>query len=177
MDYESAKAYFTYLHENHVLDYVCFRYEKGAKTGLLHLQGFVRYKKPQYPNKVRAVFPTMSLTPCGYKTNEDCRAYCMKEETKIDGFDFWEWGNFTKIGQRNDIKNLIIDMKKKLPYEEMLEKYPHQMLNMGDKIEKAEQKLIRDQFKNKEREIYVTYIYGAEGTGKTTYPWRRCFNG
>jgi len=172
VDYESAKEYFKYLHENFVIDYVCFKYERGEKTGLLHLQGFLRYKKPQYPNKVRVIFPTMSLTPCGFKTNEDRRDYCMKEETKVDGFEFWEWGNFTRIGQRNDLKALVQDVKDNVPYEVMVEKYPYQMLNMGDKVEKLRQNLIREQFKNTEREIHVTYIYGGEGTGKTTYPYR-----
>ncbi|MCL2796554.1 MAG: hypothetical protein FWD58_00650 [Firmicutes bacterium] len=40
---------------------------------------------------------------------------------------------------------------------------------MGDKIEKTRQNLLRDRFKNTERTIRTTYIYGAEGTGKTTF--------
>jgi len=172
VDYESAQNYFKYLHENHFVEYVCFQYEKGDKTGLLHLQGFMRYKKIMFPNKVRVIFPTMSLKQCGMQSNQECRAYCCKEETKVDGFDFFEWGNFTKIGQRNDLVRLIQAIKDDMPYEQLLENFPYQMMNMGDKVEKTRQNLIREKFKNVEREIHVTYIYGVEGTGKTTFPYR-----
>ena len=172
VDYESAKEYFKLLHQDHFVDYICFRYEKGTKTGLLHLQCFMRYKKVMFPNKARVIFPTMFLLTPKLETNQDCRAYCAKEDTKIDGYDFWEWGNFTKIGQRNDLVALVQAIKDNMPYAELLENFPHHVLNMGDKIEKTRQNLIREEYKDKEREVHVTYIYGAEGTGKTTFPYR-----
>ena len=169
VDYQSAQDYFKLLFDTEFIEYVCFQYEKGEKTGHLHLQGFMRYKTPQYAKQVRKIFPTMSLNPCGNQSNAYCREYCMKDHTRQDGFDFFEHGNFAKNGERLDLKMLIQDLKDGLTYGELLDKYPYQMLNMGDKIEKTRQNIIRERYQNVERTIHATYIYGKEGTGKTTF--------
>lgn len=167
--YESAQEFFKLID---FIDYVCFQYEKGEETGLLHLQGFMRYVKEKQMKVVHKIFPTMSLKPCGWDTNAECREYCRKEHTRVEGFEPYEHGNFKHERQRTDLKAIVEDIKADVPYIELLDKYPAQMLNMGDKIEKTRQKVIRERFKNTERKIHVTYIYGPEGTGKTTFVYR-----
>ena len=172
-DYESAKEFFRLVRDQDFIDYFCFQYEKGEKRGLLHLQGFMRYKKEMDMKQVHRFFPTIHLDP-SYGTNHECRDYCMKSQTAIESdehgeYGFYEYGNFVEIRQRTDLNGLIDDIIANLPYEEMLRKYPHQMINMGDKIEKTRQNILRDRFKNTERQIHVMYLYGAEGTGKTTF--------
>ena len=167
-DYESAKRFFEIVRDTDFIDYFCFKYEKGKKTGLLHLQGFMRYKKAMDMKQAHAFFPTIHLDP-SYGTNHECRDYCMKSDTSIDGYDFYEYGNFVEERQRTDLNSLIDDIINNVPYEEMLRRYPHQMINMGDKIEKTRQNILRDRYKNTERTIQVLYLYGAEGTGKTTF--------
>ena len=54
----------------------------------------------------------------------------------------------------------------------MFDKYTWLMINNGDKILKAQQKHKQQKFKNTVRQVYVTYIYGKERAGKTTYPER-----
>ncbi len=154
------------------IDYFCFQYERGESGGNLHLQGFLHFNKPMDMSTVHKLFPTCHLDAV-YGTNRECIDYCSKSKTKVDGYDFVQHGNTpAEIGERTDIKALIQDVIDDLPYDEMLLKYPWHMLNMGDKIEKLRQNHLKNQFKNTAREVYVTYIYGAEGTGKTTFPYR-----
>ena len=167
--YDTAKEFFKLID---FIDYFCFQYERGEETGLLHLQGFMRYTKEKVMGTVHKIFPTMSLKPCGYKSNAECREYCRKENTRVEGYEPYEFGNFKHERQRTDLKAIVEDVKANTPYIEMVDKYPAQMLNMGDKVEKMRQKVIRERFKNTERQIHATYIYGPEGTGKTTFVYR-----
>ncbi len=167
--YDAAAAYFKTIS---YIDYFCFQYERGESGGNLHLQGFLHFNKPMDMSTVHKLFPTCHLDAV-YGTNRECIDYCSKSKTKVDGYDFVEHGNTpAEVGERTDIKELIQDVIDDLPYDEMLLKYPWHMLNMGDKIEKLRQNHLKNQFKNTAREVYVTYIYGAEGTGKTTFPYR-----
>ena len=67
-DYESAKEFFKLVCDTDFIDYFCFKYEKGNKTGLLHLQGFMRYKKAMDMKQAHGFFPTIHLDP-SYGTN------------------------------------------------------------------------------------------------------------
>jgi hypothetical protein len=121
---------------------------------------------------VHKLFPTSHLDAC-YGTNQECIDYCSKNDTRIDGYNFVSCGEIpAEVGQRTDIAGLIQDIINECPYDEMLQKYPWHMLNMGDKIEKLRQKHLVEKYKNKERQIRTIYIYGAEGTGKTTFAYR-----
>ena len=167
--YEMAEAYFKTIP---FIDYFCFQYEKGEEKGVLHLQGYMHFDRPMDMKTVHKLFPTSHLTAC-YGSNQESIDYCSKSKSRVDGYDFIESGKKpAEIGSRTDLSELIEDIIANLPYDEMLRKYPWHMLNMGDKIEKLRQNHLREKFKNIERQIHTTYIYGAEGTGKTTFAYR-----
>ena len=167
-NYECAKEFFKRVD---FVEYFCFKYEKGEKTGLLHLQGFMRYNKPLDMKTVHKIYPTIHLDP-SYGTNNECRDYCMKDATSIEGYDFYEFGNFVEEAQRTDMRKLAKDIKEGKSYDEMFDDYTWLMIQSGDKIMKAMQKHKQERFKNVVRQLHITYIYGKEGAGKTTYPER-----
>jgi len=68
-DYESAKRFFEIVRDTDFIDYFCFQYEKGKKTGLLHLQGFMRYKKAMDMKQAHSFFPTIHLDPTKTSAN------------------------------------------------------------------------------------------------------------
>jgi len=164
-DYQAAQDYFKMID---FIDYVCFQYEQGA-SGTKHLQGFMHYKRQIDFKKVREIFPTIHLDPC-YEVSSYYIDYCKKQDTKIEGYDFFEYGLQPPDERaRTDMKELLVDIREGTPYDEMLEKYTWIMLNSGQKVLQAQQKIKQEKFKNIVRDVRTTYIYGKEGAGKTTF--------
>ena len=163
-DYVSAQEYFKTID---FIDYFCFQYEQG-ESGNKHLQGFMHFTRPMDFEVVRDIFPTMHLDKCEGKNYEN-RAYCMKEDTKIAGYDFFEHGALVEERQRTDMLSFKEDVLNKATVLELFDKYPGITLNSLNKITQLQQMLIKEEFKNKTRDLYVTYIYGAADAGKTTF--------
>lgn len=69
-------------------------------------------------------------------------------------------------GCRNDIHDLYAMVKEGLTDYQILEQNPEYMLSL-DKVERTRQVIKEESYKNEFRELEVTYIYGATGTGKT----------
>ena len=165
-DYDSAKEYFKTIE---YIDYFCFQYEQGEKTGLLHLQGFLHFRRPMDMKIVHKLFPTWHLHKCE-GSNADCIAYCKKSKTAVEGFAFFEHGKeLGEEGQRLDLEELKRDVKERTGYVEMLEKHGYHAIMSGTKIVDAQQMYLHDKFKNVVRNVYTVYIYGKEGAGKTSY--------
>ena len=100
-DYKVVQEYFKTID---FIDYFCFQYEMGA-SGNKHLQGFMHFERPMDFEVVRSVFPTIHLNKCNGKNFEN-RAYCMKEDTKIAGYDFFEYGVLVEERQRTDVDDV-----------------------------------------------------------------------
>jgi hypothetical protein len=165
-DYDSAKEYFKAID---YIDYFCFKYEQGEKTGLLHLQGFLHFKTGKDMKVVHKLYPTWHLHKCD-GSNADCIAYVKKEKTSIEGYDFFEHGRtLGEEGQRLDMDRLKQVIKEQVPFTEILEEYTWQSVINGNKIEEAQQKFLREKYENVNRKVHTTYIYGKEGAGKTSY--------
>ena len=167
-DYISAQEYFKSID---FIDYVCFQYEKGELYGNLHLQGFMHFHDTMEFNHVRALFPTMHLDKCEGK-NFECREYCMKTATKVDGYDFFEHGVLIEAQQRSDIYGFKDRLKEGATNAELLDEYPHLTINSYNKLNALRNDIKREQFENITRKVHVTYIYGKADTGKTTYAQR-----
>lgn len=83
---------------------------------------------------------------------------------------FEEFGEIPieKQGQRNDINDLYDMIKRGYTNYDILEEEPTYMLQI-EKIEKVRQILKEEEFKNKFRELEVSYIWGSTETGKTRF--------
>jgi len=131
----------------------------------------MHFCKPKDFEVVRSILPTMHLTQCTGK-NYECREYYKKDETKIEGYDFFEFGVLVEERQRTDITAFKEDLLNKATIPELFDKYPTLTLNSYHKILGLQQELLKEEFKNKIRDVYVCYIYGKADAGKTTYPLR-----
>lgn len=90
-----------------------------------------------------------------------------KAETSVEN-TFREWGELPKEyqGKRNDITYLYELIQDGLSDYEIMQENPQYLLRL-DKIGRARQTFIEEQYKDSFRNIYVTYLYGSTGTGKT----------
>jgi len=109
-------------------------------------------------------------------TSEENRNYVFKEgkwekdrkkETNMSD-THEEFGDLPveRQGQRNDIHDLYDMIKGGLSNYEIIEAEPNYMLNL-DKIERTRQIIKEEKFKSTFRNLEVTYVTGATGTGKT----------
>ena len=163
-DYAAAQAYFKAID---FIDYFCFQYEMGA-SGNRHLQGFMHFSRPMDFEVVRAIFPTMHLDKCNGKS-EDCRAYCMKDDTKIDGFDFVEQGEFVEERQRSDMQTFQERVTSGATITELFEEFPHLTTTRLNSIVAIQQAYKKKEFAANSRDLHITYIYGEPDAGKTTF--------
>lgn len=164
-DYKAAQEYFKAIG---FIDYFCFQYERG-KSGNLHLQGFMHFSRPTDFEVVRAIFPTMHLDKCDGK-NSECRTYCIKEAAKIEGYDFYEHGVLVEERQRTDIEAIKEGILNKRPTLEMFKEYPGTILNSINRIKILQQEVNKAEFRNKVRDMRVTYIYGADDADMSMFP-------
>ena len=99
----------------------------------------------------------------------DAINYCKKLDTRIEGYDFFEFGTPVEERQRLDAERLKEYVVNQTPYDQILEENTYFAVNSGEKIEKSQQMYLRTKFSNTVRDVHVTYIWGKEGAGKTTY--------
>ncbi len=92
-----------------------------------------------------------------------------------------EWGEMPmeRQGKRNDLDDLFDMVRSGMTTTDIIETNPQYMLYL-DKIDKLRLLLRSEEFKKKDRNVTVTYVYGQPGTGKTsgildTYGRENCY--
>jgi hypothetical protein len=89
-----------------------------------------------------------------------------KETNLIDTFEEFGEMPIERQGARNDLSDLYDLIKSGYSNYEIITENTQYMFSV-DKIERARQIIKEEEFKNKFRDLDVTYIYGSTGTGKT----------
>jgi hypothetical protein len=108
----------------------------------------------------------------------DNRSYVFKEgkwlndskaDTNIRDSHF-EYGEMPveRQGARNDLADLYDGILSGATDLELIKQDYNNMLRL-DKIQRIRESIIADKFRNANRDLEVTYIYGSAGTGKTRY--------
>lgn len=92
-----------------------------------------------------------------------------KEDTRVEGTQE-EWGEMPveRQGKRNDLADLYDMIRSGMSTYDILQDCPEFMLNLTD-IEQTRLIVNQEVYRKTFRELEVTYIYGATGTGKTRY--------
>ena len=155
-------------------EYFCLS-DEISSTGTPHTHGFIYAKSPIRFNTLQARLKIAHIEKA-YGSVKENRDYILKEgkwadtdkaETKIEG-SFYEYGN---IPEESEEKNPIQSTLIKNIYEgkktaEIIEANPAFVFKAKD-IEILRQTLLANRYCKEFRNINVTYLYGASGTGKT----------
>lgn len=155
--------------------YYCLADEIGLEQGTPHTHIFIAAKSGIRFSTVKKLFPEAHIEQA-HGTSEENKAYIEKsgkwaddpkKDTSIEG-TFEEWGEMPveRQGARTDLAMLYELVKDGKSNFEILEEYPDFMLRISD-IEKTRQIIRAEEYRTTFRNLEVTYIWGATGTGKT----------
>lgn len=118
-------------------------------------------------------------------TNKECYEYCLhidkkSQETEKDQYDdsciktniedLEAWKKLdNKLGSRNDLVQIMEDIKNGADKYELMDNYPSQYVRYANSFQKIQQDLLEKQGAETFRKLEVYYIYGSTGVGKTRY--------
>lgn len=170
--FTSYSDYIAFNEKHHsVIKYCVWQREKCPETGRLHFQGYIELNKAIRFTGLKKIIGECHVEP-RKGTRDQARAYCMKEDTRVDGP--WEFPNpeafDSKQGKRNDLNEIAVSIKENgltstiSSYPDMFVKYHKGMTALA--AHELRQKV------PKWRDLTVSVFWGEANSGKT----RRAFD-
>jgi len=155
---------FPELSSQHV-KYCVYQREICPETGKEHLQGYIELTKSMRMNAVKCMLEDDTLHLERRKgTRNQCRDYCMKEETRKEGTSPVEFGTFKSTqGQRTDLLQVYSAIKEGQDLNFIIDEYPGVYLRYYRSIER----LIGRQKAQKEYEDFA-----GSFSDVTLKPWQ-----
>lgn len=157
------------------VEYFCYCEEVGKETGKRHWHIFIKHANGINGSSILKVFPGAHLEYCvgtckknrDYIYKEGSYEGSEKEDTRQEGMQY-EFGECPEEsqGQRNDLIELRELIKTGKSNAEIYS-INAQYLKYANSIDKIRLDILSDKNGNEWRDIEVTYIEGATGTGKT----------
>ncbi len=154
--------------------YYCLA-DEIATTGTPHTHIFLLSDSPIRFSTLKGRFPVAHIEKA-YGSAQDNRDYVRKggkwansekSETSVEG-TFQEWGDIpsAKAEKAPVMAEVIEAIKDGKTTAEIVEDNPALAFRVSD-IDKLRQTLLAERYMRENREVEVTYIYGATGAGKT----------
>lgn len=147
--------------------YIVWQKEQGAQ-GTLHLQGYARLKKSL---SIGAVKNALSMPGAHLEkangTEEQCKAYCTKVETRVAGP--WELGDYLPSqGQRNDLKKCAALIAEGKSLSVVAAADPSTFVRYSKGLAALQAALAVRKMRDP---IEVVVIWGPTGVGKSHWAW------
>ena len=154
--------------------YFCMA-DEIATTGTYHTHIFLYSPSPMRFSTIKGRFPTAHIEKA-YGSAKDNRDYIRKEgrwadtekaETSVPG-TFEEWGDLPaeKEEASPDKYRLLQSLREGMTSLEAVEDNPDRFYHYRE-IETVRQSILEDTYSTTMRQVEVTYLFGASGTGKT----------
>lgn len=156
-------------------DYYCLA-DEIATTGTFHTHIFIYSKSPIRFSTLKNRFPTAHIEKA-FGSAKDNRDYIRKEgkwledkkaETSVMG-SFYEFGCVPSECEERDPKmyKLLQNVKDGLSTTEIIDEAPSFAFKSKD-IDTLREAYLAERYRSENRDITVTYLFGATGTGKTS---------
>lgn len=143
--------------------YVVYQQELCPDTLRLHYQGYVEFDTPKRITGVKRILGECHLEiPNG--TREQCKAYCMKEQTRVPNTVPTEIGRWElQAGRRTDIEDGVELIKAGATDRDIVEHKPNFFVKYNKAVDKVRFAMMTD----RTDKPYVIWIWGPSGTGKS----------
>ena len=155
--------------------YYCMADEIGNEGETPHTHVFIVFSSPVRFTTIKKQFPTAHIEKAN-GTNLENKQYIEKTgrwladekaDTSIEG-TFEEWGEMPLDRPKGtNIESIILErIRDGARNAEILDEFPDQWRKIRD-VEHARQILKNEEYRDRWRDLEITYIFGAAGTGKT----------
>lgn len=152
-----------YVDKSNHIRYAVYQMEVGEE-GTPHLQGYVEFKRTVRLSYCKKLLARAHWEP-RRGSRDEARAYCMKDETRVDGpYEYGTW-NAEGQGNRTDMVQLKDDIVAGKPLQYILENHPGSAIRYRNNI----RAFLAEQVKPRSWKTEVHILYGPTGTGKTRY--------
>lgn len=148
------------------IKYLIYQKEKCPTSNREHYQGYCELLSKVGIKKFKSILNSESAHVESRKgTRDQARAYCQKEDTRIDGpFEYGVWEH--SQGHRSDLDTLVTCVKEGLTDLQLLDKIPSTFARYYKTVDKI--RSVLDKEKSRDFRKLKVYVYwGAPGTGKT----------
>lgn len=151
--------------------YTVWAIQRAPTTGMVHAQGYTRFKNKKRFNTVRAWFAKqgfknahIAISLGNEKQNRD---YCRRDDTRIAGP--WEEGDYDDKagiqGRRSDLELIGDQLKAGKKASDIAKEFTSDFIRYGQGIERAAMYLKPPPPAQRNIEVFV--LWGETGTGKT----------
>lgn len=125
-DWLDAEDIKTFINDFSNIRYAVWQKECAPSTSMLHLQGYIEFKKPVRLPACKSYFVFNDVHLEKRKgTREQARAYCKKEESRVQGpFEYGEW--IQGPGKRSDLDEVQEAIKNGATANDIDEQFPKQ---------------------------------------------------
>ena len=153
--------------------YAVWQFEKAPETGRIHIQAYLKFKSPRRIAFVKSLFGISSLhLEKRMGSDSQARDYCMKEESRHEGKGPYEYGTFEgEQGKRNDLQDATKTLKTQ-GLKGVAANHPATFVKYHSGFKALEYITSTAEVSHALRNVDVTCIWGAPGTGKTRF----CFD-
>jgi len=148
--------------------YAIWQHECGAENHVHHIQGYVVFKTPLSVGTVKHIVGDPAHLDKCKGTDDDCVAYCTKEDTRIAGP--WHIGERVAQGERTDLAALAALVKEGKTDRDLAEIEPCTFMRHYKGLQTLRMVLLPPL----EREVTTFCLCGPTGIGKS-WAMRRCF--
>lgn len=120
----------TGLVESDSCKYIIFQQERCPETGRIHLQGFIALKSAMRMTGVKKLLDPVkgATSPIHLEgargTAEQSKAYCSKEESRVEGTQPYEAGEIPAAGKKKDYSQVLADLRDSPSVAEFAEQHP-----------------------------------------------------
>ena len=162
--------------EQNTYKYACFSYEIGNEGETPHVHIYIYSETPRRFSTMKTTFPRGHIEKA-HGSHEENRDYIAKRgkwansdkaDTIVEG-SFTELGTLPKAGEtasNNKQRRLLEDIEAGKSTAEIITDDPSYIMKVS-RINEAREEILYSDQKNHFRDVTVTYIHGASGTGKT----------
>jgi hypothetical protein len=168
--------------EKFCVDYYCMADERGS-SGTLHTHIFIYSTSPIRFSTLRERFLHLAHIEKGLGTAQQNRDYILKQGEKWENSDKHETiidGSFEEFGILPDERQekapkmslLLDEIKSDKSTLEIINDNPEFAFKIKD-IDLLRQTIKAEKFSKENRNVFVTYLYGATGTGKTSSIYKK----
>jgi len=158
------------LHRLKSLIYWCIADEVGAEEETPHVHIFIVCSSSVRFSTLQKLFDSKAHLERCNGSNEQNRDYVSKEGST----DFEEWGTMPPDRAGFGVEAVIIErIQDGATNAEILYEFPQFLRGLRD-VEHVRQTLRAEEYRNKWRDLENVYIFGATGTGKTSFVMEGC---